>query len=144
MAFYRLKDDLGKCPVYEIRGMRKQESPEDQEKEPVAGVVLIGFPGSTERMNVYLIQEPRGSDIVLPSILKLMLNLFSAIGKLLTRDGGSRFKGVNYLKSSKDLWRPVQWHSRLDPFPYSEPLTNLASYFGTHGISNVVPRNPLG
>ncbi|PKI58307.1 hypothetical protein CRG98_021313 [Punica granatum] len=51
------------------------------------------------------------------------------LGEPLTRDGGSRYKGVNSLKSSEDLWGPVRWHSRLDPFPYSEPLTNLASYF---------------
>ncbi|PKI36169.1 hypothetical protein CRG98_043440, partial [Punica granatum] len=51
-------------------------------------------------------------------------------------DGGSRLKGVNSLKSSEDLWGPVRWHSRLDPFPYSEPLTNLASYFGARGISD--------
>ncbi|PKI57001.1 hypothetical protein CRG98_022607 [Punica granatum] len=51
------------------------------------------------------------------------------LGKPLTRVGGSQYKGVNSLKSSEDLWGPVRWHSRLDPFPYSEPLTNLASYF---------------
>ncbi|PKI75963.1 hypothetical protein CRG98_003621 [Punica granatum] len=56
--------------------------------------------------------------------------------KLLTRVGGSRLKGVNSLKSSVDLWGLVRWHSLLDPFPYSEPLTNLASYFGVRGISN--------
>ncbi|PKI69526.1 hypothetical protein CRG98_010101, partial [Punica granatum] len=49
------------------------------------------------------------------------------LGKPLTRDGGSRFRGINSLKSSEDLWGPVRWQSRLDPFPYSEPLTNLAS-----------------
>ncbi|PKI61485.1 hypothetical protein CRG98_018122 [Punica granatum] len=49
------------------------------------------------------------------------------LGKPLTRDGGSRFKGINSLKSSEDLWGPVRWQSLLDPFPYSEPLTNLAS-----------------
>ncbi|PKI65027.1 hypothetical protein CRG98_014582 [Punica granatum] len=49
-------------------------------------------------------------------------------------DGGSRLKGVNSLKSSEDLWGSVRWHSRLDPFPYSEPLTNISSYFGAHGI----------
>ncbi|PKI75889.1 hypothetical protein CRG98_003723 [Punica granatum] len=58
------------------------------------------------------------------------------LGEPLTRDGGSRYKGVNSLKSSEDLWGPVRWHSRLDPFPYSEPLTNLASYFGARGISD--------
>ncbi|PKI72128.1 hypothetical protein CRG98_007515 [Punica granatum] len=42
-AFYRLEDDLGNCPVYEIRGMRKQEGPEDEKEEPVAGVALIGI-----------------------------------------------------------------------------------------------------
>ncbi|PKI66303.1 hypothetical protein CRG98_013265 [Punica granatum] len=40
MASYRLEDDLGDCLVYEIRGMQKQESPEDQQKEPVTGVAL--------------------------------------------------------------------------------------------------------
>ncbi|PKI78860.1 hypothetical protein CRG98_000721 [Punica granatum] len=50
------------------------------------------------------------------------------LGEPLTRDGGSRYKGVNSLKSSEDLWGPIRWHRRLDPFPYSEPLTNLASY----------------
>ncbi|PKI69502.1 hypothetical protein CRG98_010105 [Punica granatum] len=49
------------------------------------------------------------------------------LGQPLTRDGGFRFKGVNFLKSSEDLWGPVRWQSRLDPFPYSKPLTNLAS-----------------
>ncbi|PKI73260.1 hypothetical protein CRG98_006337 [Punica granatum] len=49
------------------------------------------------------------------------------LGKPLTRDGGSRFKGINSLKSSEDLWGPDRWQSRLDLFPYSEPLTNLAS-----------------
>ncbi|PKI59375.1 hypothetical protein CRG98_020243 [Punica granatum] len=58
------------------------------------------------------------------------------LGEPLTRDGGSRYKGVNSLKSSEDLWGPVRWHSRLDPFPYSEPLTNLTSYFGARGISD--------
>ncbi|PKI76292.1 hypothetical protein CRG98_003317 [Punica granatum] len=64
-------------------------------------------------------------------------------GEPLTGDGGSRYKGVNSLKSSEDLWGPVRWHSRFDPFPYSEPLTNLASYFGARGISDKVPKNLL-
>ncbi|OWM72504.1 hypothetical protein CDL15_Pgr013859 [Punica granatum] len=51
-AFYRLEDDLGNCPVYEIRGMRKQEGPEDEKEEPVAGVALIGISGSTGCMDV--------------------------------------------------------------------------------------------
>ncbi|PKI59047.1 hypothetical protein CRG98_020555 [Punica granatum] len=69
---------------------------------------------------------------------------FSALlRKPLTRDGGSRYKGVNSLKSSEDLWGPVRWHSRLDPFPYSEPLTNLASYFGARGISDKLTKPPL-
>ncbi|PKI72880.1 hypothetical protein CRG98_006748 [Punica granatum] len=59
------------------------------------------------------------------------------LGKSLTRVGGFRHKGMNSLKSSDDLWGPVRWYSRLDPFPYSEPLSNLASYFGTRGISDV-------
>ncbi|PKI60725.1 hypothetical protein CRG98_018886 [Punica granatum] len=58
------------------------------------------------------------------------------LGEPLTMDGGSRLKGVNSLKSSGDLWGPVRWHSRLDLFPYSEPLTNLASYIGARGISD--------
>ncbi|PKI72889.1 hypothetical protein CRG98_006757 [Punica granatum] len=57
-------------------------------------------------------------------------------GTVLSMDGGSRLKGVNSLKSSEDLWGPVRWHSRLYPFLYSEPLTNLASYFGARGISD--------
>ncbi|PKI57118.1 hypothetical protein CRG98_022489 [Punica granatum] len=57
-------------------------------------------------------------------------------GTVLSMDGGSRLKDVNSLKSSEDLWGLVRWHSRLDPFPYSEPLTNLASYFGARGISD--------
>ncbi|PKI78939.1 hypothetical protein CRG98_000673 [Punica granatum] len=57
-------------------------------------------------------------------------------GTVLSMDGGSRLKGVNSLKSSGDLWGLVWWHSRLDPFHYSEPLTNLASYFGARGISD--------
>ncbi|PKI65485.1 hypothetical protein CRG98_014143 [Punica granatum] len=47
MAFNRLKNGLGKCPVYEIRGVRKQESPEDQEEEPMTGVALVGFCSGT-------------------------------------------------------------------------------------------------
>ncbi|PKI70452.1 hypothetical protein CRG98_009155 [Punica granatum] len=62
------------------------------------------------------------------------------LGEPLTRDGGSRLKGVNSLKSSEDLWGPVRWHNRLDPFPYSEPLTNLASYIGARGMSDKVPK----
>ncbi|PKI58158.1 hypothetical protein CRG98_021446 [Punica granatum] len=57
-------------------------------------------------------------------------------GTMLSMDGGSRLKGVKSLKSSEDLWGPVRWHSLLDSFPYSEPLTNIASYFGARGISD--------
>ncbi|PKI74114.1 hypothetical protein CRG98_005493 [Punica granatum] len=59
-------------------------------------------------------------------------------GTVISMDGGSRLKGVNSLKSSEDFWGPVRWHSRLDPFPYSEPLTNIASYFGACGISDEI------
>ncbi|PKI71901.1 hypothetical protein CRG98_007706 [Punica granatum] len=59
--------------------------------------------------------------------------LLVLLGEPLIRDGGSRLKGVNSLKSSEDLWGAVRWHSRLDPFP---SLTNLASYIGARGISN--------
>ncbi|PKI72003.1 hypothetical protein CRG98_007619 [Punica granatum] len=61
-------------------------------------------------------------------------------GTVLSMDGGSRLKSVNSLKSSEDLWGLVWWHSRLDPFPYSEPLTNLASYFGARAISDEATR----
>ncbi|PKI44692.1 hypothetical protein CRG98_034917 [Punica granatum] len=60
------------------------------------------------------------------------------LGESLTRDGGSRLKGVNSLKLGEDLWGPVRWHSRLDPFPYSEPPTNLASYIGARGMSDKI------
>ncbi|PKI31881.1 hypothetical protein CRG98_047728, partial [Punica granatum] len=59
-----------------------------------------------------------------------------ATGRTANYGWGLRYKGVNSLKSSEDLWGPVRWHSRLDPFPYSEPLTNLASYIGARGMSN--------
>ncbi|PKI62003.1 hypothetical protein CRG98_017589 [Punica granatum] len=62
------------------------------------------------------------------------------LGEPLPRDGGSRLKGVNSLKLSKDLWGPVRWHSRLNPFPYSEPLTNLAFYIGARGMSDKAMR----
>ncbi|PKI61266.1 hypothetical protein CRG98_018330 [Punica granatum] len=65
-------------------------------------------------------------------------------GEPLTRDGGPRYKGVNSLKSSEDLWGPIRWHSRLDPFPYSEPLTNRASYLGARGISDKSDRVVTG
>ncbi|PKI48975.1 hypothetical protein CRG98_030642 [Punica granatum] len=35
------------------------------------------------------------------------------LGKPLTGDGGPRFKGVNSLKSSEDLWGPVRWQSSV-------------------------------
>ncbi|PKI47796.1 hypothetical protein CRG98_031812 [Punica granatum] len=66
------------------------------------------------------------------------------LGEPLTMDGGSRLKGVNSLKSSEDLWGPVRWHSRLDPFPYSEPLTNLDSYIGARGISDKTRKQATG
>ncbi|PKI58967.1 hypothetical protein CRG98_020638 [Punica granatum] len=62
--------------------------------------------------------------------------LLVLLGEPLTRGGGSQYKSVNSLKSGEDLWGPVRWHSQLEPFPYLEPLTNLASYIGARGISD--------
>ncbi|PKI58379.1 hypothetical protein CRG98_021254 [Punica granatum] len=59
------------------------------------------------------------------------------LGEQLTRDGGSRSGVITSPKSSEDLWGPVRWQSRLDPFLYSESLSNLTSYFVACGISSV-------
>ncbi|PKI46025.1 hypothetical protein CRG98_033583 [Punica granatum] len=48
---------------------------------------------------------------------------WTASGHSTSRHG----EGINSLKLSEDLWGPARWQSRLDSFPYSEPLTNLAS-----------------
>ncbi|OWM77468.1 hypothetical protein CDL15_Pgr016865 [Punica granatum] len=49
---------------------------------------------------------------------------FSATGTVLRKDGGSRLKGVNSLKSSGDLWGPNRRSNRAT-YLYSEPLSNL-------------------
>ncbi|PKI53972.1 hypothetical protein CRG98_025634 [Punica granatum] len=41
MAPYHLEDDLGKCPVYEVRRVGEQDGPKDEQEEPVAGVTLV-------------------------------------------------------------------------------------------------------
>ncbi|PKI48579.1 hypothetical protein CRG98_030998 [Punica granatum] len=46
-------------------------------------------------------------------------------------------QGCEFLEIERRSLGPVRWHSRLDPFLYSKPLTNLASYFGARGISDV-------
>ncbi|PKI31043.1 hypothetical protein CRG98_048566, partial [Punica granatum] len=40
MAPYHLEDNLGQCPVYEIRRVWEQDGPEDEQEEPVTGVTL--------------------------------------------------------------------------------------------------------
>ncbi|PKI41864.1 hypothetical protein CRG98_037734 [Punica granatum] len=52
-------------------------------------------------------------------------------------DGGSPSGVVTSPKQSEDRWGPVRWQSRLDPFPYSEPPSNLASYWLPVGFSSV-------
>ena len=53
---------------------------------------------------------------------------FGTTGTVLRKDGGSRLKGVNSLKSSGDLWGPNR-RSNCATYPYSEPLFNLCSYY---------------
>ncbi|PKI71822.1 hypothetical protein CRG98_007761 [Punica granatum] len=158
MAFNCLKDDLGECPVYEIRGVDKEESTDDQEEKPMTGVTLVPeFDGSPQKSPIngelsehcYVPYNQANEGAVNRAECSLnATDLLSSMTvpvyawfrgyweKSLTRVGGSRLKGVNTLKSSEDLWGPIRWHSRLDPFPYSEPLTNLTSYFCVRGISD--------
>ncbi|PKI53607.1 hypothetical protein CRG98_025998 [Punica granatum] len=49
---------------------------------------------------------------------------FSTTGTVLRKDGGSRLKGVNSLKSGGDLWGTNRRSNRAT-YPYSEPLSNL-------------------
>ncbi|PKI33697.1 hypothetical protein CRG98_045912 [Punica granatum] len=60
---------------------------------------------------------------------------FSTTGTVLRKDEGSRFKGVNSLKSSGDLWGPNRRSNRAT-YPYSEPLSNLCF------LKSVVGRDP--
>ncbi|PKI39933.1 hypothetical protein CRG98_039677 [Punica granatum] len=57
-----------------------------------------------------------------------MMHGFGTTGTVLHKDGGSRLKGVNSLKSSGDLWGPNRRPNRAT-YPYSEPLSNLRSYY---------------
>ncbi|PKI72113.1 hypothetical protein CRG98_007500 [Punica granatum] len=78
MASYHLEDDLGKCPVYEVGCMREQNSPEDELDESMAGITLIRLSGSKECTDVYEVYKPFSPNAVLPSILKLATNFFTA------------------------------------------------------------------
>ncbi|PKI06864.1 hypothetical protein CRG98_049608, partial [Punica granatum] len=60
---------------------------------------------------------------------------FGTIGTVLYKDGGSRLKGVNSLKSSWDFWGPNRRSNRAT-YPYSEPLSNLCF------LKSVVGRDP--
>ncbi|PKI65043.1 hypothetical protein CRG98_014512 [Punica granatum] len=48
---------------------------------------------------------------------------FSTTGIVLRKNGGSRLKGVNFLKSGGNLWGPNRRSNRAT-YPYSEPLSN--------------------
>ncbi|PKI39924.1 hypothetical protein CRG98_039684 [Punica granatum] len=78
MASYHLEDDLSKCPVCEIRRVREQHSPEDEQKKPVTSVTLIRFSRGIQSTGLYEIYEPCGPNAVLPYILKLAINFFVA------------------------------------------------------------------
>ncbi|PKI52412.1 hypothetical protein CRG98_027193 [Punica granatum] len=56
------------------------------------------------------------------------------LGEPLTMDGGLPTQGREFLEIERGSLGAGSVHSRLDPFPYSEPLTNLASYIGARGI----------
>ncbi|PKI67464.1 hypothetical protein CRG98_012048 [Punica granatum] len=49
---------------------------------------------------------------------------FGAIRAVLPKDGIPQFKGINSLKSGRDLWGLCRRPSRAS-YPYSEPLSNL-------------------
>ncbi|MDN4193092.1 hypothetical protein DDE03_11005 [Bifidobacterium longum subsp. longum] len=78
MASYHLEDDLGKCPVYEVRRVGEQDGPEDEQEEPVTGVTLVRFPPGIERTNMYEVYEPCGPNAMLPPTLKFKTNFFVA------------------------------------------------------------------
>ncbi|PKI71923.1 hypothetical protein CRG98_007691 [Punica granatum] len=52
---------------------------------------------------------------------------FGTIRTVLSRDGGSRLKGMNSSKSRGALWGPNRRSNRAT-YPYSEPLSSLCSY----------------
>ncbi|PKI78867.1 hypothetical protein CRG98_000728 [Punica granatum] len=76
MASYHLEDDLSKCPVYEVRRVREQHGLEDEQKEPVTSVTLIGLSSGNQNTGLYEVYEPCSPNAMLPSILKLMTNFF--------------------------------------------------------------------
>ncbi|OWM84513.1 hypothetical protein CDL15_Pgr000953 [Punica granatum] len=53
---------------------------------------------------------------------------FSATGTVLRKNGGSRLKGVNFLKPAGFFSRPKR-QSNYAPYPYFELLSNLCSYY---------------
>ncbi|PKI41988.1 hypothetical protein CRG98_037606 [Punica granatum] len=69
MASYHLEDNLGKCPVYEVRRVREQNGPEDEQEEPVIGDTLIGFFRSAECTDVYEVYKQCSPNAMLPSTL---------------------------------------------------------------------------
>ncbi|PKI51079.1 hypothetical protein CRG98_028508 [Punica granatum] len=76
MASYHLEDDLGKCPVYEVRRVQEQNGPENEQEETVTGVPLIGFSCNSEYTGVYEVYEPCSPNTVLPFVLELTRNFF--------------------------------------------------------------------
>ncbi|PKI45881.1 hypothetical protein CRG98_033680 [Punica granatum] len=54
---------------------------------------------------------------------------------MLRKDRGSRLKGINSLKSGRDLWGPNRRSNRAT-YPYSEPLSNRCF------LISVVGRDP--
>ncbi|PKI39219.1 hypothetical protein CRG98_040388 [Punica granatum] len=64
---------------------------------------------------------------------------FSTTGTVLYKDGGSRLKGVNSLKSGGDLWGSTRLSNRAT-YPYSEPLSNLCFLISVVGRDPLVPK----
>ncbi|PKI57867.1 hypothetical protein CRG98_021737 [Punica granatum] len=69
----------------------------------------------------------RLNGLVLKPGWKLAWRLSTMHGLVLPKDGGSRLKGTNSLKSSGALLGPNRRFNRAT-YPYSEPLPNLRSY----------------
>ncbi|PKI59189.1 hypothetical protein CRG98_020418 [Punica granatum] len=123
-------DALDECVVY-----RSESPPDTHDVLPWWRDCFEPKTGS-RAVHPYLDEGDAGLSMMVPVYVWFSVLL----GELLTMDGGSRLKGLNSLKSSEDLWGPIRWHSQLDPFPYSEPLTNLASYIGARGMSDKATR----
>ncbi|PKI40923.1 hypothetical protein CRG98_038688 [Punica granatum] len=64
---------------------------------------------------------------------------FSATRTVLCKDGGSRLKGINSLKSDGDLWGPNRRSNRAT-YPYSEPLSNLCFLISAVECDPLVPK----